>query len=169
MTDASAQLMLIADLGDVLRSDRALAPGYSSRSLREDDRDAVSVLYYAAYPPPRTPDLESARVEIAVSYTGEYGVLDLGASSVIEHDGLVIAAVMTVFEAPWPGSPPGPFVIEVMTEPAHRRLGLAEHALVTSAKVLNSRGAPTMALFVVSDNAGARALYEKLGFRPWEP
>jgi ribosomal protein S18 acetylase RimI-like enzyme len=108
--------------------------------------------------------MASALDEIERTFESEYGRLDRAACIVVTKDGSPVAAVMTVEEAPWSDTPPGPFVIEVIVHPDHRRRGLAEHAMQVAARELASRGRSTIALRVMSDNTGARALYTKLGF-----
>ncbi len=50
------------------------------------------------------------------------------------------------------------------TLPAHRRQGLGEAALRAALDVARDRGADSVRLEVIVENAPARALYEKLGF-----
>ena len=57
------------------------------------------------------------------------------------------------------------FWVEWLTiDPEHRRKGFASEALEALAKEARERGAERMGLFVFTDNPGAMALYEKLGF-----
>lgn len=107
---------------------------------------------------------EAAEREIEVTLAGEYGVLDLSASPIIGCGDDVVGSVMTVLEAPWPDTPPVPFVIEVMVDPRHRRRGLAECGLRWAAERLAERGETRLGLRVMSENLSALGLYRKLGF-----
>ena len=159
-----SQVTTVAQASDVARHERALPPGYAIRNMSEADRAPLATLYFTAYARDVVFDEQAATDEIDVTFAGEYGWLDLAASPVITADGEIVASVMTVEEAPWDDTPAGPFVIEVMVHPDHRRQGLAEHALIHVARRLEARGKDTLALRVDSENTNALALYRKLGF-----
>ncbi len=57
-------------------------------------------------------------------------------------------------------------VMNLATDPAHRRRGIAEALLRRLCQVLRERGAAFLLLEVRESNAPARALYDKLGFVP---
>ena len=161
-------LTLIAPLDGALVAGGPLPMGYRCRAATPADAGALAALYLAAYPPEIVADLDEAREEIALTIAGEYGPPAWGASPLIETaEGAVVAAVLVVAEAPWPDTPAGPFIIEVIVAPAHRRRGLARHAMQWAATRLAARGAQTVALRVVEGNRAARALYAGLGFEPW--
>lgn len=162
------QLTLIARVEDVLRSERRLPCGYHLRSVAEQDSMGLADLYFAVYSRDIVRDHAAAVDEIEETFRGEYGTLDLKASPVLISSGLIVGAVLTVEEAPWHDTPPGPFVIEVMVHPDHRRLGLAECMMKATAECLAARGKQTMALRVLSDNVKALTLYGNLGFGAWE-
>jgi ribosomal protein S18 acetylase RimI-like enzyme len=161
------QLTLIADIHDILRSRRERADGYEIRETTMRDKQSLASIYFSAYDREIVSDLKAAEEEIAQTFEGEYGRLDLEASPIATHQGLPVGSVMTVKVAPWDDTPPGPFVIELMVHPDHRGRGLAEHLMLTAARRLAARGERTMALRVMSDNTKALALYEKLGFVAW--
>jgi N-alpha-acetyltransferase 10/11 len=158
------QVTTVAQVADAALHERELPDAYEIRDITEADQEALASLYFAAYPRDIVDDEQAATDEIDVTFAGEYGWLDLAASPVITYDGEIVASVMTVEEAPWDDTPSGPFVIEVMTHPDHRRQGLAEHALIHVARKLEARGKQTVALRVDSDNTSALDLYRKLGF-----
>ena len=167
MAQEARQLGLIAEISDVMRHQRDLVAGYEVRPMNDADMTALAHLYFAAYSRDVVADMPAAREEIERTFAAEYGRLDAAASPVIVQREDLVASVMTVEEAPWPDTPPGPFVIELIVHPQHRRLGLAEFALQHAAQALVTQRKRTMALRVMSDNDAARALYEKLGFGPW--
>jgi ribosomal protein S18 acetylase RimI-like enzyme len=159
----SEQLALTAPIDAVLESPRPLASGYEHRPVRAEDEATLARLYLSTYGEGVVHDAQAAAEEMRITFLGSYGRLDMAASPVILRGDEVVASVLTVVAAPWAGSPPGPFVIEVMVDPAHRRRGLARAGLQIAATSLRAR-ATTMALFVMSDNGAALALYRTLGF-----
>jgi ribosomal protein S18 acetylase RimI-like enzyme len=167
VSDAPRQLTWIAHLEDILKAHRP-GDGPAIRPARSGDKAALAEIYFASYPRSIVADPAAAREEMKQTFGGEYGSLDLGASPVVVSGGEIIAAVLTVGEAPWVDTPPGPFIIEVMVRPEHRGRGLARRCLAAAARTLSSQGKQTVALRVMSDNEGALALYRDLGFRPWE-
>jgi len=56
-------------------------------------------------------------------------------------------------------------IFMVVTDPAHRRAGLARAALAEFTAQAAQRGADRVILEVAEDNAAARALYAALGYR----
>ncbi|MEM8533345.1 MAG: GNAT family N-acetyltransferase [Chloroflexota bacterium] len=168
MTESGQQLTLIAQLKDVVRNERSLAQGYQVRQIEHQDRLSLADLYFAVYPRDIVADVAAACDEMEQTFTGAYGQLDMVASPMLRHNHIVVGAVMTVESAPWPDTPVGPFIIEVMVHPAYQRLGIAAYLIQWTARNLIARGKRTMALRVMSDNTGARALYDKLGFESWD-
>lgn len=165
MTSQTQRLTMIATLSSALNSRRPLPHGYSARPMSERDSSALAELYFEAYPRDVVADRVAAADEIERSFLGEYGVIDLALSPVIECQGGLVASVMTVLEAPWDDVPRDPFIIEVMVHPGHRRRGLAEYAIQLVASDMPTSSVPTLALRVMSDNDAARRLYAKLGFK----
>lgn len=161
--DSVRQLTLFAVIAHVPDT-ASLQMGYELRPIREADREELAQLYFESYNRDIVADKAAAREEFDLTFAGEYGRLDLSASPVVTHGSDLVAAVLTVEEAPWPDTPPEPFIIEVMVHPAHRRCGLAEHGLVSSIHSLSKRGKENVGLRVMSDNVAAMKLYRKLGF-----
>ncbi len=103
-----------------------LPHGYVVRTVQPTDIPALGRLYFASYPPAMLEaTAEEAHEDIVATFAGDYGELWLEASPVIEASGEVVCAVLTVRRAPWEDVPSCPFVIEVVTDVAHRRRGLA--------------------------------------------
>jgi ribosomal protein S18 acetylase RimI-like enzyme len=166
--EVQRQLTLIADVDRVLRFRRQLPTGYDTRETTERDKSSLASIYFAAYDRQIVGDLKAAQDEIERTFEGEYGQLDLEASPIATYLGSPVGSVMTVTEAPWDDTPPGPFIIEIMIHPDHQRRGLAEHLMLAAARRLAAGGNRTMALRVMSDNDKALPLYEKLGFVAWD-
>lgn len=153
-----------------------LPPGYEIRPVQEDDAPALAELYLAAYSREIVQDLAAAREEMRRTFAGEYGPLVSELSPVVTTTGRVVtttgrvvATVMTVAQAPWPDTPAGLFVIEVITHPNHRRRGLAKAGLGWVATRAQKQGFGTLALRVEAENTGPVALYRAFGFRDWLP
>jgi ribosomal protein S18 acetylase RimI-like enzyme len=162
-----SQLTFIADLADILRGPAREIRGYPVRSTHRNDEEALSELYLAVYPEEIVKDLAEAREELRITFEGEYGLLDPEASPLALEGEKPVAVVLTVTEAPWPDTPRGPFIIEVMVDPEHRRKGLALYLIQETARRLVAAGKETVALRVMSENTGALRLYRSLGFRQW--
>lgn len=169
MSDAAQQLTLVASIANVLRQPPALATGYHVRPIEVHDHDALAALYFAVYPYTIVADMHAARDELTATFRGDYGRLNLQMSPLISDQHTLVAAVLVVDAAPWSATPAGPFMIEVMVHPNHRRLGLGAYAIQRAAHALAQRQEHNMALRVLSENAPACALYEKLGFGRWYP
>ncbi len=142
-----------------------LPDGYVVREMRRGDLEAVGRLYFEAYDPGvACSTLEEAVDDIVASFDGVYGEFWFEASPVILHGDQVVAAVMAVRQAPWDDVPDGPFIIELFTDRAHRRQGLARHLITLAAETVRSAGETAVALRVDGANTPARRLYGSLGF-----
>ncbi|GAA3385935.1 GNAT family N-acetyltransferase [Cryptosporangium minutisporangium] len=73
-------------------------------------------------------------------------------------DGAPVAICRLALDEGWVG------ITAVEVDPAHRRRGLATHLLAGAVEYAAEHGAEGVYLQVDSDNAGALAMYEKLGF-----
>jgi ribosomal protein S18 acetylase RimI-like enzyme len=167
--DKPRQLTLIAQLNSFPRTSLALPDGYELRLTSADDKRGLSDLYFASYPEEIVKDISEALEEMEVTFEGEYGQLDLSSSPVLVFDDQIVASVLTVLQAPWDDTPPGPFIIEVIVHPEHRRRGLAEYLMIDTASRLVGQGRKTVSLRVMSNNEGALSLYGRMGFVEWVP
>jgi ribosomal protein S18 acetylase RimI-like enzyme len=162
---------LIAHLEEFQSVGMATPPaGFLVRRTNPADLNQLANLYFEAYDPGIACDsLEEAAGDIEASFQGEYGEYWYEASPVVEANGRVVSAAMTVHRAPWDDTPDCPFIIELFTARDHRRMGLArmvvEHCLAT----IGASGETAVALRVAEDNTTARALYDSLGFTTWQP
>ena len=155
-------LTLVADVRQV--PDAVVPAGYELRSCDRSDVAALGRLYFAAYDPGvACATVEEATDDIAASFDGEYGPLWADASSVACHDDALVAAIMTVHRAPWDDVPDLPFVIELFTDRAHRRRGLARVLTARALSACRDAGERGAALRVDAGNAPALALYRSLG------
>lgn len=140
------------------------------RPCRPSDVDALGALYFHSYDPGQAgASVAEARADIQAAFDGAYGRLWPEASLVAmtAADEQIVGAIQVVARAPWPDTPDCPFAIEVFTDRAHRRRGVARALLAASLQVLAEAGQPRLALRVLADNHPARALYRSLGFHDW--
>lgn len=143
-----------------------VAAGVRLRASASADAAALARLYFAAYPPGvACATLEEAEADIAATFAGEYGPLWPAASVLAVEGGDLVAAVLTVRRANWENAPDCPYIIEVFSDPARRRQGLARAALVAALQALAAAGESRAGLSVDAENAPAVALYGSLGFR----
>lgn len=89
---------------------------------------------------------------------------ETGPYFVIEEAGRVVAAAGTHFRYAGLAQ-----IGNVMTDPAARGRGFASRVTAAVAQTLAHEGTETISLFVAEDNAPARHVYEKLGFRALRP
>ena len=138
--------------------------GIVLRSPAPEDIVALGRLYFAAYEPGVASPTEAEAIEdIRVSFAGEYGDLNLDASRLAVAGDELIGAVLVVDQAPWPGTPDGPFIIELFTSRLWRRRGVARALLADSLE----RTGGCAALRVAEGNQAARSLYESYRFVAW--
>ena len=143
-----------------------LPAGYETRTSRLEDTEELGLLYFASYDRDVGCETEGEAIaDIALAFAGEYGELWLDASPVITRDGVIVAAVQSVFSAPWPDAPPGPFITEVFTDRGHRRIGLARTMLLSVMATMRLAGNESVSLRVRDSNSAGRLLYASLGFR----
>ena len=150
---------------------QSLTTGYRFRALVPSDLEAVGSLYFSAYDPGvACATLDEAVADIAASFAGEYGPLDLE-SSLVARDlhGELVGAVLVVHRAPWPDTPNCPFVIELFSAHEHRRRGIATALVREMMHHLSTTGSNQVSLRVAEDNVAALKLYEQLGFCEWTP
>jgi ribosomal protein S18 acetylase RimI-like enzyme len=168
MGNPAKQLTLIADVSRILESDAPEPEGYAVRPVVPEDREALVDLYFGSYSRDLVTDMDDANKELEQTFQGKFGILDFDASPLITDGEELIASILTVEEAPWPDTPPGPFIIDLFVHPRARRRGLAHYLVVAAARELERKGKETVALRVLSGNTGALRLYDSLGFSPVE-
>jgi ribosomal protein S18 acetylase RimI-like enzyme len=133
------------------------------------DSAELGSLYFDAYDPGIAwPTALEAIDDIKRTFDGEYGALWLAASRVAFRDTELIGAVLTVHRGPWPGTPDCPFIIEVFTDRAWRRRGVAARLLRECASAVAKAGEDWVGLRVDETNQAGMALYIAMGFCRWE-
>lgn len=151
------------------RRGHGAAPGYDVRALTEEDTDQLGHLYFSAYDPGEAcTTLDEALADIAATFEGEYGPLWQPGSLGAWRDGRLAAAVMTTNPPPWEDAPRCPFIVELLTDRAHRRQGLARALVVRVLDAACAAEPPEVGLRVAADNEPATALYRSLGFADWD-
>lgn len=148
-------------------------PDGAGPMLRSPDRtdvEEIGRLYFRAYPPGLVGDsVVEAVADIEASWDGVYGELWEEASVVAESDGRIVGVLLTVRHAPWPDTPPGPFIIELFVDPEMRGRSVARRVLEHGLSRLVAAGATSVALRVLADNEPALGLYRSVGFVDWSP
>lgn len=164
----TATLTLAADLRDHLPGSVELPTGV--RGMTETDGDELAALYFESYEPGvACASPEEAADDVAASFQGEYGEFWWDASLVAVSDERIVSAVMTVRQAPWPDTPPGPFIIELFTHRGLRRRGLARTLVESVIAHAGRADRRWLGLRVMTDNAAAIGLYRSLGFATYPP
>ena len=107
-------------------------------------------------------DAEAARAMRRTAAGEVLGPL-LDSSVLARRADRVVGACLIVDRA---GDPPygGPWVLDVFRDPADPARGIGAAMLAHAARSLRSAGLGALSLVVTHDNAGARAVYERLGF-----
>lgn len=156
------QLTLVHDLAGL---PDMVVPAAGVRRMTEADLEEVAQLYFEAYEPGEACEsLDEARDDVRASFAGDYGDFWWDGSFVHEDPDGPVAAVMTVSQAPWPDTPPGPFIIELFTDRAQRRRHLARDLVELVLVEAAASGHKSVGLRVIADNDPAIALYRGLGF-----
>lgn len=141
------------------------ATSWECRTVRESDREDLSILLYAAFRRTIDDDGETfsdAFAEIDRTFAGDYGELLFDCSYVIER-GEFLASACLIGRS----DPHGvPLVVFSMTRTDGQGQGMARFLLQRSINALLDRGYGRLTLIVTEGNAPAQHLYASLGFRP---
>jgi [ribosomal protein S18]-alanine N-acetyltransferase len=157
------QLTLVRESGILGRA--PLSPeGIHVRAIEEGDLQAVGGLYYSAgYPDEAVAQTADAVAEIRASWDGAYGAWVPEASLLAEHDGALVAAILTVDSPPWDDVADLVFIIDLFTVPALRGRGIGRLLVRTALAAVGVTR--EVGLRVDSENEPAVRLYRTLSFR----
>ena len=137
--------------------------GVDVRPISAADLNAVAELYRRAYGL-GADALGDAVAEMASAFDGTWGALWPDASPVAWIGPTPVAVVATVRRPVMEDAPRCPWLIEVFTDPAHRRASLARTLLRAACTVIARAGEERVGLTVDMDNTPAVRLYRSLGF-----
>lgn len=140
--------------------------GVTVRPIAQADVPALAALYLRAHEP-RAHSPAAAVAEMRSAFDGTWGVLWPAASPSAWTGSQPVAVVQTVRRPArelMPGAPDCPWIIEVFTDPRHRRAGLARGLLAAACGVMQAHGEERAGLTVDTANTAAVALYRSLGF-----
>ncbi|MDN5702890.1 MAG: GNAT family N-acetyltransferase [Micrococcales bacterium] len=169
----TGKIVLVGRTADlVARSGKSLL---NTRPASSEDIPALAELYAAAYQASSTPDdsnvtsPEEAREILTKLFHGEFGRLLPQASPVVaDEDDDIVAAALVVEQRTGGGVPEDPYLFELFTHASHRRQGLAEQLVRSSAAALAEAGHERLSLRIPEDNSPALALYLTLDFSRWQ-
>jgi ribosomal protein S18 acetylase RimI-like enzyme len=129
------------------------------RPFTEEDRPALHELYAEFYDELPPPSYHSDTLEHEL---GEVDELTAdGVAFVAENEGRLVGLVLGRLKGRSEG-----YVSELFVKDGFRRRGTAKQLLRAAAEALRAQGADHVTLNVDVDNTNARAVYERLGFRP---
>jgi N-alpha-acetyltransferase 10/11 len=156
----------VAEVQCVLGRAPAMSAAVTVRPVVQADVPALAGLYLRAFGS-GTQSLDDAAAEMRSAFEGTWGVLWPQASPsawIAEALVAVVQAVHRPSRASMPGAPDCPWLIDVFTDPRHRRIGLARSLIAASCRVMEAAGEDRVGLTVDDDNVPALALYKSLGF-----
>jgi N-alpha-acetyltransferase 10/11 len=154
----------LADVCFVIDRSPALPAGVTIRSIAETDIALLAETYLRAFGPATAGSLNEAVAEMKAASDGAWGALWPEASPAAWKCGELAAAVQTVRRPSWEGAPDCPWLIDVFTDPRHRRAGIASALIGAACRVMGSAGEPRVGLTVDDGNVAAVSLYKSLGF-----
>ena len=131
------------------------------------DAEARGHLYWNAYPRGNAVvSLEDAVEEMEAVFEGEYGtVIDEASVVAVDRAGALVGCVQVVTDAPWEGTPEGPFIIELFVHRDHRGHGLGRALLDAASRSLVALGYDKVTLkSLPAESPEAYSLYQGLGF-----
>jgi GNAT superfamily N-acetyltransferase len=153
----------VANVRTPLGGPVAVPDGLDVRPISQADLVALAGLYARAY------DLgadafDDALQEMESAFDGTWGTLWFEASPVAWIEGKPIAVVQTVHRPAMEDAPDCPWLIEVFTDPDHRRAALARTLVSRACEEVADAGEEHIGLTVDTSNDAAVTLYRSLGF-----
>ena len=144
-------------------------PDVDIRPMLPSMLDDLVRLWFASYADTLalTTSWDDEVADWTASFDGDYGQLLEPACLVAEVDGNLVAAIQTVVDAPWPHTPSGPFLTELLVHPTWRRRGIATNLVRQALAAAHDLGHTHAGLRVDPGNTAARTLYRAIGFVDW--
>ncbi|PID97771.1 MAG: GNAT family N-acetyltransferase [Actinobacteria bacterium] len=154
---------LRAELGHLTEVERP--EGLEIASITRYDLPELAILHVLAYGLPYTAEglLESSD-EMRMLFDGAFGKPHDHSFIGAWLDGVLVGAILCVMESPWDDGVDGPFVIDLMVDPEHRRKGIATALVSELAHRADAWGWEQLSLRIDSRHDSAAKLYEVLGF-----
>ena len=145
-----------------------IPPSVTVRPVRSSDEWGLARLHELAYEDHLDRYLALEEVDPARDadrqlrdyFTGRYGDILSPGSSVASMGGNLVAAVITTKYPPTQRT----LIIDVMTDPERRGIGLGRVVLADAVRALRERGESSIVLNVTEGNLAAVRLYSRLGF-----
>lgn len=136
--------------------------GFELATLTRYDVPALAALYLVAYESPEIAEnLWTATDEMRMAFDGVFGNPRDDSFVGAWQDGELVGAVLCVTDATWDDVPRGPFILDIMVDPDHRRRGIATALVVELARRCRTWGYDDISLRVDQKRAaGAERLYE---------
>jgi ribosomal protein S18 acetylase RimI-like enzyme len=157
-------LYYLADISSVIDRSPVLPGGVTIRPVAEDDIPLMAGPYLRAFGPAAVTSVDDAVAELSASLGGAWGVPWPEASLAAWRDGELAGAVLAVRRPSWKDAPGYPWLIDVFTDPCHRRAGIARALIGAACRVMSTAGEPRVGLTVDDENRAALTLYKSLGF-----
>lgn len=153
----------VADVRCVVGKSSVVPAGVDARTSHEADIPALADLYRRAYDA-ASMTVSGAVAEMQSAFDGTWGALWPEASPSAWIGDQLVGVVQTVRRPSWDGTEDCPWIIEVFTDPEHRRSGFARALIGVACRVIAASNEPRVGLTVDDDNTPAISLYRSLGF-----
>jgi N-alpha-acetyltransferase 10/11 len=154
----------LADVCSVIDRSPERPAGLTMRSIADVDVTILAEMYLRAFGPAAAGSLNDAVAEMKAAFDGAWGALWPDASPAAWIGGELAGVVQSVRRPSWEGAPDCPWLIDVFTDPRHRRAGIARVLIGAACRVMSAAGELRVGLTVDDGNLPAVTLYASLGF-----
>ncbi len=160
------ELTLQADVESVGRE--LSVEGLELGTLTAYDIPALASLSLVAYKQPETAEnFWAATDEMRLYFDGALGTPRDDSFIGAWVDGVLVGAIFCVLDSPFEGVPRGPFVLDLMVDPEHRRTGIATSLVGLLGKRVEEWGYDSVTLRLdMRQMPEAFNLYRQMGFAP---